>query len=102
MLEDDNFIRIGKILDAKLNAWAEAHPLGQQLLYTRRQAAIILAVSTSSIDILINRGELRIRRWGSKRLIPHEELVRVSKKDFSSIWPEKGDKGTRRKPEDAA
>ena len=69
-----------------------------KLLYSRKEAAELLSISMGTLEILIARGDVRTRRFGKKRLIPYEELLRVSKRDISKIWPEKGPQGrTRRK-----
>jgi excisionase family DNA binding protein len=67
--------------------------------YTRSEVAYYLSISISTVDVLIGQGEIRAVHRGRLRLIPREELVRVSKKDFPvRIWPEKGPNGkTRRK-----
>ena len=79
--------KIAKLIDKKLANM----PVGGQLLYTRKQGARLLGVSISSVQILIDRGEIRTKQWGKRKLIPHDELVRVSKQNFSEIWPEKRD-----------
>ena len=68
-----------------------------KLLYSRKEAAELLSISMSSLEILIARGDVRTRHFGKKRLIPYEELIRVSKRDIGKIWPEKGPNGTRRR-----
>ena len=102
MLDEDNFQRIDQLIAKQLKKFASEHIFGQQLNYTRAQSAAILGVSTSTLDVLISRGEIRVKHWGTKRLIPHDELVRVAKKDFRSIWPEKVDNKTSRTDEGAA
>ena len=89
---EDLFNRIAKLIDKKL----EEHP-SAKLLYSRKEAAELLSISLATLQILIARGEIRTRRFGTRRLIPHEELLRVAKKDIPEIWPEKGPHGTRRR-----
>lgn len=90
-MQTDNELldRIAELIKRALESFASAHPLGPQLLYTRSQAANLLGLGVASLDMLIGRGDIRVRHFGSKVLIAHEELVRVSKKDFDAIWPEK-------------
>ena len=68
-----------------------------KLLYTREQAADMLSISASSLDILISRGEIRMRQFGRQRMVPREELVRIAKKDIAIIWPERGPDGKTRR-----
>lgn len=91
---DDNILleQIAHIIDRKLEVFLADHPLSPQLLYTRKQAANVLGTSLSTLRLLIDRGDLRVRRWGSSVLIPHDELVRISKKDIEILWPERNGK----------
>lgn len=93
--ENDHVLleRIAKQL-AELLAKPDHRP---KLLYTRKEAAELLSISVGSLQILISRGDIRIRRFGSRQLIPHEELERLAKRDIAQIWPEKGPQGTRRR-----
>jgi excisionase family DNA binding protein len=52
-----------------------------RLLYSRREAAYQLSLSARSLDYLIANGELKVRRIGSRILVPHEELVRFAGRD---------------------
>lgn len=89
--------RIAERISKLLEHFALSHPLGPQLLYNKEQAANQLGVSTGSLQILIDRGDVRVRRWGSRVLIPREELERVAKKEFAELWPEKGPDGKTRR-----
>jgi len=80
---------IRKMVRAELDDSAQRHPAGRQILYTPVQAGAMLGVSRGSIDILVNSGLLRPRRWGRKTLIPHEQLVKVSKMSIPEFWPAK-------------
>jgi len=62
---------IRKMVRAELDDSAQRHPAGRQILYTPVQAGAMLGVSRGSIDILVNSGLLRPRRWGRKALIPY-------------------------------
>lgn len=88
---DENILleQIAHIIDRKLEVFFADHPLAPQLLYTRVQAANLLGTSLSTLKKLISRGDLRVRRWGSSVLVPHDELVRISKKDIEILWPER-------------
>jgi excisionase family DNA binding protein len=52
-----------------------------RLLYSRKEAAYQLSISTRSIDYLIAEGRLNTRKIGGRILIPHDELVRFSRHD---------------------
>ncbi len=60
-----------------------------KLLYSRPEAAEALSLSVSTIDVLIGRGMLRVRRQGRRVLIPHSEIERFAKRDVATIWPAK-------------
>lgn len=53
----------------------------KKLLYSRKDAAFALSISTRSLDYLIERGELLTRRLGKKILIPAGELSRFARAD---------------------
>lgn len=95
-MENELLEQIAELIRKQFEIFAASHPVAPQLLYTRVQAANLLGLAVTSLDLLIGRGDIRVRHFGSKILIPHEELVRVSKKDFDILWPEKGPNGTRR------
>lgn len=80
---------IRMIIREELDGFALRHPMACQLLYTKSQAAILLGISVASLEILINRGEIKMRRFGSRKLIPHGELQRVANKDIPKLWPER-------------
>lgn len=60
-----------------------------RLLYSRKEAAEALCLSLSSVDILIGRGMLRVRRQGRRLLIPQVEIEKMSRRDLPQIWPPK-------------
>lgn len=94
--ENDHLLleRITKQL-AELDKKVADH--GRKLLYTRKEAAELLSISVASLQILIHRGEIRIRHFGSRQLIPHAELERLAQRDVAQIWPQKGPQGTTRR-----
>jgi predicted RNA-binding protein YlqC (UPF0109 family) len=92
LLVETLFDRIARLLDDKLEDLRPKH------LYSPREAAYMLSTSPSSMEQMINRGDVRVIHHGAKRLISHEELLRVSKKDLPFLWPEKGSGKTRRSP----
>jgi len=57
--------------------------------YSREETADALSLSVSTIDVLIGRGMLRVRRQGRRVLIPISEIQRFAKRDVAHIWPEK-------------
>lgn len=94
MPEDDHLLlkRIAQLLEEVIDRKLEEP--GHKLLYTRKEAAELLSISVASLEILISQGEIRTRQFGHRRLVPHEELERLAKKDIAEIWPEKGPQGT--------
>ena len=52
-----------------------------RLLYSRRDTAYQLSISTRSLDYLIAEGRLHTRKIGGRILIPHDELLRFSRHD---------------------
>jgi excisionase family DNA binding protein len=65
--------------------------LNDRLLYSRKEAAFALSVCLSTVEALIDRGELKTRRMGRRVLIPRAELLRVAGKDIPELWPAKQD-----------
>jgi excisionase family DNA binding protein len=53
----------------------------ERLLFSRREAAILLNLSLRTLDNLVARGELRVRRVGRRRLVERRELERFSRQD---------------------
>lgn len=68
-------------------------------LYSRREAAAALAVSVSTLDVMIARGMLRAVRFGRRVLIHRDEIERCGRKiaqgDLAGVW-QKLDGKTRR------
>jgi excisionase family DNA binding protein len=52
-----------------------------RLLYSRKEAAYQLSISTRSLDYLIAEGRLNTRKIGGRILVPHDELLRFSRHD---------------------
>lgn len=52
--------------------------LAPRLLYSRKEAAHQLSISARSLDYLIAGRKIITRRIGSRILIPHGELIRLS------------------------
>lgn len=94
--ENELLRRIAELIKREFERFAANHPLGPQLLYSRKQASNLLSISLRSLQVLIDRGDIHVRRIGARRLIPHDELVEVSKKNFDVLWLEKEPNGTRR------
>jgi excisionase family DNA binding protein len=63
----------------------------QKILYSRKEAAQLLSLSVSTLDMLVSRGTLPSRRIGAKRLIPHAALVAFAQKNLPSLWLPKSD-----------
>lgn len=63
--------------------------MNDRLLYSRAEAAALLSISVSSIDVMVGRGMIRSRRQGRRVLIPKTEVERVSRQNIPRIWPAK-------------
>ena len=62
------------------------HPcFGARLLYERRCAAHQLSVSVKTLDRLIGTKRLNTRRIGRRVLVPHAELMKLSRKDTLNV-----------------
>jgi hypothetical protein len=61
-------------------------PTVPKLLYSRRESAYALSISCRSLDALVAAGEIKVRRFGPRRiLIPVEELERYAKRDHTYL-----------------
>ena len=56
---------------------AAKHEL-DRLLYSRKEAAYLLSLSSRSLDYLIEKRHIKARRIGSRVLIPVEEVRRIA------------------------
>jgi excisionase family DNA binding protein len=54
---------------------------GEQILIDKKTSARLLSVSLRTIDNLIARGELQVRRVGRRVLIPRRVLDNFSRRD---------------------
>ena len=59
----------------------------RKLLLSKREAAWLLSLSVRSIDYLIARGELPVRRVGKRVLIPQREMERFIRRDHVTVVP---------------
>jgi excisionase family DNA binding protein len=66
---------------------AEGPALPQKLRYTRREAAIQLAVSVRTVDYRVASGELKPVRDGKRVLFTRQELDRFARRDHPAIKP---------------
>jgi len=57
----------------------------QKLLYSRREAAYALGISTRSVDYMIAEKKLRVRRLGGRVLIPVSEVRKASMTDYKPL-----------------
>lgn len=53
----------------------------ERLLVSRREAAVLLGLSVRTLDNLVLRGELRVRRIGRRVLVERRELERFARRD---------------------
>jgi excisionase family DNA binding protein len=58
-----------------------------KILYHRTEAAEMLSISVSSLDVLIATGRLKATRKGRRVLIHRSEIERIAAQDISRIWP---------------
>ena len=58
---------------------------GPRILYTRQEAARLLSVSVRTIDRVISTKALVVRRIGRSVLIPHVELMKLSRRDVVNV-----------------
>lgn len=58
---------------------------GPRILYARQEAARLLSVSVRTIDRLISTKALAVRRIGRSVLIPHVELMKLSRRDVVNV-----------------
>lgn len=56
-----------------------------RVLYDRKCAAHQLSISVRSLDRLIDNKHLTCRRIGRKVLVPHTELMKLSRRDTFNI-----------------
>ncbi|MCL2659454.1 MAG: helix-turn-helix domain-containing protein [Acidobacteriaceae bacterium] len=60
-------------------------PTEERLLVDRRSAAQYLSISQRSLDYLLARGELTMKRIGTRTLIPLAELKRYAEFDHKRL-----------------
>jgi excisionase family DNA binding protein len=58
-----------------------------KILYSRVEAAQMLSISVSSLDVLISTGRLRTVRKGRRVLIHIAEIERIASQEIPRIWP---------------
>jgi excisionase family DNA binding protein len=56
-----------------------------RLLYSREDAAHQLSISVRTLDRLIGTKEITARRIGRSVLVPHVELMKLSRRDVVNI-----------------
>ena len=56
-----------------------------RILYTREDAAHQLSISIATLDRLIGKKEITARRIGRSVLIPHSELLKLSRRNVPVI-----------------
>jgi excisionase family DNA binding protein len=58
-----------------------------KILYSRVEAAEMLSISVSSLDVLISTGRLKAIRKGRRVLMHVNEIERWAGQDIPRIWP---------------
>jgi hypothetical protein len=53
----------------------------RRLLYTKKEACFQLSISLRNLDRRIAEGTVKTRHLGGRVLIPHSELIRLSRGD---------------------
>jgi excisionase family DNA binding protein len=66
----------------------------EKLLFTRAEAAGMLSISVSTLDVAVARGMIRARRNGSRVTIEKREIEKFSRADHSRIWAGPGNRGS--------
>ncbi len=74
-----------------------------KVLYSRKETALALALSVSTVDVMIARGMLRAVHFGRRTLVHRDEIERVGRRiaqeDLPVVWPEKQNGKTIRLPQ---
>ena len=60
-------------------------PTQERLLYDRKTAATMLSISVRMVDYMITTQTIKVRRIGSRVLIPVDELHRVACQDHPAV-----------------
>lgn len=55
-----------------------------KILFSKKEAAAMLSISLRSVDYLIARKELEVRRIGKRRLVPRSSLEKLARRDVPS------------------
>lgn len=58
-----------------------------KIVYSRAEAAEMLSISVSSLDVLISTGRLKAVRKGRRVLIHIGEIERIASQEIPRIWP---------------
>jgi excisionase family DNA binding protein len=67
----------------------------EKLLFSRREAAELLSLSVSTLDVAVAQGMIRVRRMGRRVMFEKREIERFSRMDHQRIWPAGGARGWR-------
>lgn len=65
----------------------------EHVLFSRKEAAVYIGVSLSTLDMIVARRLMRFRRIGKRVLIHRSELDRFARADHFTIWPKKNSDG---------
>lgn len=63
-----------------------------KILFSRAEAAGMLSISVSSLDVLIATGRLRAARKGRRVLIHLAEIERLAAREIPKIWPSRSER----------
>jgi excisionase family DNA binding protein len=69
-----------------------------KIVYSRAEAAEMLSISVSSLDVLIATGRLKATRKGRRVLIHAAEIERMATLEIPRIWPVRRDKEETARP----
>ncbi len=70
-----------------------------KIVYSRAEAAEMLSISVSSLDVLIASGRLRAIHKGRRVLIHVSEIQRLAAKEIPRIWPSRREQRQAEPPE---
>jgi hypothetical protein len=76
---------IDSICAASDTSYDTDKPTVSKIIYDRKSAAFALSISTRALDYLIQNKVLNTIKWGSKVMVSHAELVKLSKKNLASL-----------------
>lgn len=72
-----------------------------KILFSRAEAAEMLSLSVSSLDMLVATGRLKALHKGRRVQIHITEIERIAAKDIPQIWPSRRERRKTVRPDSA-